>query len=188
MAGFVSFYALELWETDRRLSLVVAARLAAGFCFVVKYTGFVAGLYGIGFVLYKARAVRPVLVFALALAAISAPWVVRNWVRFENPVAPFYSGIFPNPYIRPQMEQEWRRSMRHFKGASVNWSTPVELTLRGGLLEGTLGPAFLLAPLGLASFRHARGRRLLIAGALWAAPWFAKSAPGSCSRHCRSPR
>ncbi len=136
MAGFVSFYALELWETDRRLSLVVAARLAAGFCFVVKYTGFVAGLYGIGFVLYKARAVRPVLVFALALAAISAPWVVRNWVRFENPVAPFYSGIFPNPYIRPQMEQEWRRSMRHFKGASVNWSTPVELTLRGGLLAG----------------------------------------------------
>ena len=63
--------------------------------------------------------------------------------------------------------------MRHLKGASINWSTPAELTLRGGLLQGTLGPAFLLAPLGLASFRNARGRRLLIAGALWAAPWFA---------------
>ena len=88
MAGFVSFYALELWETDRRLSLVVAAGLAAGFCFAVKYTGFVAGLYGFGFVLYKARAIRPVLVFVLALAAISGPWVIRNWVRFRKSGSP----------------------------------------------------------------------------------------------------
>jgi hypothetical protein len=45
---------------------------------------------------------------------------------------------------------------------------PVETTLRGGKLQGVLGPVFLLAPLALLALRRRQGRQLLLATAVYA--------------------
>lgn len=170
-AGFACFYSLELWNSDTgRWPLLVAAGLLAGFCFAMKYTGFVAIVWAAAFVLWRQRA-RTLAVLGAA-AAVAIPWLLKNWIIVENPFSPFLNRLFPNPYIYISFEDELLASMRHFNGQSIGWRTPFELTLGGGLLQGTLGPAFLLAPIGLAAITTARGRRVLGAAALFGLPWF----------------
>jgi hypothetical protein len=174
LAGFSVFVLLQLWDTNREnRTLLVAAGLAAGFCFAIKYTGVVAVAYAIGLVAYRARQIRPALLLAAAAALIISPWVIRNWVWYQDPAAPFFDRLFPNPNIRVSIDEEYRQAMRHFNGASLGWTTPVELTLRGGQLQGTLGPVFLLAPIGLLSLRTRQGRQILLAAAIFGAPYFA---------------
>jgi len=173
LAAFTVFFLLQRWDADRSDSRLLAGLgLVAGFCFAIKYTGAVAVAYALGFVAYRARRIRPVLVVAAAAGLVMAPWVVRNWLWYQNPSAPFFNRLFPNDHIRVALEDEYRSAMRHYHSASLGSSTPVEVTLKGGLLEGTIGPAFLLAPLGLLSLRTAQGRQLLLAFAVFAAPYF----------------
>ncbi len=40
------------------------------------------------------RATRGILAFALALAAVVGPWLVRNAVQTGNPVYPYFAGVF----------------------------------------------------------------------------------------------
>jgi hypothetical protein len=169
--GFSCFYALELWSGDTgNWPLLIVAGLLAGFCFAIKYTGFMAIVLAAGFVLWRHRAGAPVVLAAAALVA--APWLIKNWIVVDNPVSPFLNRLFPNPYIYISFEEEYVSAMRHFNGQSLGWRTPFELTVGGGLLQGTLGPAFLLALLGLAALTGAHGRRILFAAALFALPWF----------------
>jgi hypothetical protein len=173
LGAFSVFFLLQLWDADRSDSKLLAGLgLVSGFCFAIKYTGAVAVAYALGFVAYRARRIRPVLVVAAAAALVMAPWVVRNWLWYQNPPAPFFNRLFPNGHIRVALEDQYRDAMRHYHGASLGWNTPIEVTLRGVLLEGTIGPAFLLAPLGLLSLRTAQGRQLLLAFAAFAAPYF----------------
>jgi 4-amino-4-deoxy-L-arabinose transferase-like glycosyltransferase len=172
LAAFSAFFLVQLWDADRSDSRLLAALgLVSGFCIAIKYTGAVALAYALAFVAYRARRVRPVLLVAAAAALVMAPWVTRNWVWYQNPSAPFFNRLFPNDHIRVALEDQYRDAMRHYHGASLGLSTPVEVTLKGGLLEGTIGPAFLLAPLGLLSLRTAQGRQLLLAFAVFAAPY-----------------
>jgi hypothetical protein len=172
LAAFSVFFLLQLWDTDRSDSKLLAGLgLVSGFCFAIKYTGAIAVAYALGFVAYRARRVRPVLLVAAAAALVMAPWVIRNWLWYQNPSAPFFNRVFPNDHIRVAVEDQYRDAMRHYQGASLGWKTPGEVTLGGGLLQGTIGPAFLLAPLGLLSLRTAQGRQLLLAFAVFAAPY-----------------
>ncbi len=173
LAAFSLFLLLQLWHGARDdWRLLAGAGLVSGFCFAVKYTGAVAVAYALAFVAFRARRVRPVLLVAAAAALVVTPWVVRNWAWYQNPSAPFFNRLFPNDHIRVALEDEYRNAMRHYHGASLGWSTPVAVTLKGGLLEGTIGPAFLLAPLALLSLRTPQGRQLLLAGAVFGAPYF----------------
>jgi hypothetical protein len=173
LAAFSVFFLLQLWDADRSdAKLLAGLGLVSGFCFSIKYTGAAAVAYALGFVAYRARRIRPVLLVAAAAALVMAPWVVRNWLWYQNPSAPFFNRLFPNDHIRVALEDQYRDAMRHYHGASLGWNTPVEATLRGGLLEGTIGPAFLLAPLALLSLRTAQGRHLLLAFAVFTAPYF----------------
>ena len=167
--GFACFYALGL-SSDARMLLI--AGLLAGFCFAIKYTGGVAILYALAFVLFRSRRVRPVIAVLLPAALIALPWLVKNWIIVDNPVSPFFNRLFPNSYVHISFEDDLNRAMRHFNGHSLGWKTPLELTVGGGVLQGTLGPAFLLAPVGLLAIRDPLGRRALGAAALFGLPWF----------------
>lgn len=169
-AGFACFYGLEI---STRTPMLIAAGLLAGFCFAIKYTGVVVAVYAMVFVLIRTRSARAIAVLLGVAALVAVPWLVKNWIVVDNPVSPFLNRLFPNPYVDVLFEHELNNAMRHLNGHSLGWRTPFELTIRGGALQGTLGPAFLLAPLGLLAARDALGRRVLIAAALFALPWVA---------------
>ncbi len=174
-AGFAAWYALELWDarcTDRYLIL---AGLMAGFCFAIKYTGAAAIGFALALVLWRTRRLRPVITFLIPALIVALPWLIKNWIIVDNPVSPFFNRLFPNPYVHISFEDDLREGMRHLNGFHIDWRTPLELTIRGGLLQGTLGPAFLLTPLGLLAIRDTHGRRALGAAALFGLPWFSNA-------------
>ena len=53
--------------------------------------------------------------------------------------------------------------MRNYDSLGSYWDIPLEVTARGQVLCGLLGPVFLLAPIGLLAWRQPAGRPLLLA-------------------------
>ncbi len=169
--AFALFYVLQLWDERREIRLLIAAGLLAGFAYAAKYTAWVAVPYALGFVAWKARRLRPVLLAGLCAAAMIAPWMVKNIVFAGNPVAPFYNNIFPNQYVTAAFEREYRQNLARYNLPS-RWEIPVQVTVRGAALGGMLGPVFLLAPLALLSLKRREGRQLLLAAAIFGANYF----------------
>ena len=177
-ALFAMFYILQIWDEERRPQLLLVAAMLAGFAFAVKYTAFVGGPYAIAFVAWKSfdrRAIWKPLRSMLAMAGIMAlfvvPWLAKNWLWVGDPVAPFATRLFPNPWVHVSFEDDYRRVLRTYD-ITDRRQIPWELTVRGGKVSGLLGPMFLLTPLALFALRRKQGRQLLIAGAIFALPWF----------------
>ncbi len=175
---FGLFYILQVWDQSRVQGLLLAAGLLAGFGYALKYTAFVGVPYALGFAawrLYRARQplLKPLVLVSLAAFVLIGPWAAKNWIWLDNPVAPFFNRWFPNPYVHVSFEQDYARHMRNYEGLSSHWAIPLEVTVRGHVLGGLLGPLFLLAPVGLLALRHSHGRRLLLMGLLAGLPYAA---------------
>ena len=187
--AFALFYLLQIWDVQRDSRLLVPVGILAGFAFAVKYTAFVALVYAVVLVAWKllrARkpVLRPVLLMgALALLVFILPWMAKNWLWFGNPVIPFANRWFPNPWVQPWFENDYRKFMRVYGLTSpvgpplqifteVLKRAPLQLTVRGDILVGIVGPLFLAAPLGLLALRRREGRQVLLAAAIFLAPYF----------------
>jgi hypothetical protein len=175
---FALFYALQVWDEERRPGLLAVIGLLAGFAYAMKYTAFLAIPYAVGFVAwktYRARRnpARPLALVALCALAMVAPWVLKNWIQTGNPFAPFYNQWFPNPWVHIGLEQAYRSQLAHWGGFAHFWQTPLEVTVGGDRLQGFLGVVFLLAPIALLALRFPQGRQLLLAAALFLStyPW-----------------
>lgn len=173
---FALFYLLQVWDSSRDHNLLIPIGILAGFSYAVKYTGAIVVPYALGFVVWKLwRGRKPLARPALTIAAIAAlfilPWMCKNALATGNPLAPFANHLFPNPYVHVSFENEYRTNLRHYHLASWR-SAPWELAGKGERLQGFFGPVFLLAPLALFALRRPAGRRLLLAGAVFALPWF----------------
>jgi hypothetical protein len=162
-AAFAAFYFLELWDADRNPRLLIPAGLLAGYACAAKYTAFVMVIYAVVFVAWRARKAMLALAVAGCAAIMIAPWMVRDWVWFSNPIAPVGNALFRNPYFYVYAEQDWAAWLRHYDLQSP-WQLPLEVTVRGVQTNGMLGPVFLLIPLALFALRDQAGRRLLVAG------------------------
>ena len=57
-------------------------------------------------------------------------------------------------------------------GLQSLWALPLEVTIRGVMTQGLLGPVFLAAPLGLLALRNREGRKMLVPCALLLAVYF----------------
>lgn len=173
---FATFYLLQIWDSTREPDLLIAIGILAGFSYGVKYTAAIAIPYALGFVTWKLwrgrkPLLRPLLTVASLAAVFILPWMIKNAALAGNPLAPFGNHLFPNPYVHVSFEQDYRSYLRHYH--LTNWlAAPWELTVKGERLQGFFGPVFLLAPLALLSLRRPAGRRLLLAGAVFALPWF----------------
>jgi Dolichyl-phosphate-mannose-protein mannosyltransferase len=168
---FFVFYLLELWDERRNAGLLAAAGLLAGFAFAIKYTAFVAVIYAIGYIAWRSRRMRAAALAAACAAVMMAPWMAKNWVTAANPVSPFLNRWFPNPYTNLACEQDLARGNGlHRDGFSLAGSA-TDMTIRGHLSRGLLGPAFLLAPIALLTLRWPKGRRLLLAAGVFASVW-----------------
>jgi hypothetical protein len=173
---FAMFYLLQVWDETDDPKLLAPIGILAGFGYAVKYTAFLAVPYAVGFVawkLWRARKplLRPVLVVALLAAVMILPWMLKNWIEVANPLSPLANRIFPNPYVHISFEEEWRSYLSTYALPS-RWQIPLEVTVKGGLLGGFLGPLFLLTPLALLALRFREGRRLLFAGLLFVSTYF----------------
>ena len=173
---FAVFYLLQVWDDYQSSNLLILIGLLAGFSYGVKYTAFLTLPFAIGWVCYSrfrgsARlTVRDLLYLLLPALLMVAPWVLRNWFWVGNPFAPFFNSWFPNPYYHPGMERIYAETLRHYPDIKHYWQIPLQLTLRNGFYGGTVGPVFLLVPCGLLALRFKIGRRLLLAGLVFALP------------------
>ncbi len=173
---FALFYLLQVWDDTGDSKLLAPIGLLAGFGYAVKYTAFLAAPYAVGFVawkLWRARKplLRPVLLIALLAAVMILPWMLKNWIEVANPLSPLANRIFPNPYVHISFEDFWRRNLSTYTLPS-RWQIPLEVTIKGGHLDGFLGPVFLLTPLALFALRFREGRQLLLAGLLFVSAYF----------------
>ena len=170
---FAVFALLEIWRERRETTILVPVGLLAGFAFAIKYTGFLATPYAaaiIAYALWRSRkpVLRPVLTMSLCAAGLILPTLAKNWIVVRNPVSPFFNRLFLNPYVHVLFEEGWRRSLR---SRVPIWELVHKITIDGLDTAGMLGPVFLLAPLSLLALRHAPGRRLLLAAAVFLLPY-----------------
>jgi hypothetical protein len=168
--AFALFYLLQLWEKQRSPRLLLAIGLAAGFGYAAKYTAWVGVPYALGFVAWKSRRLRDVAVVGLSAAIMVVPWMAKNWISVRNPVAPLFNAVFPNPYVTPAFETDYRHHLAWY-GLKSRWEIPLQVTVHGSL-AGLLGPVFLIAPLALFALRRREGRQLLLAAAVFGANYF----------------
>jgi hypothetical protein len=173
---FALFYLLQIWDQERIAHLLIPIGILAGASYAVKYTAAIGLPYAIAFVAWKLwrggkPLLRPLLTVSALAALIILPWMVKNAVVIGNPLAPFANTLFPNPYVHVSFEKQYLSNLRNYH--LTGWfQAPAELTVRGERLQGFVGPIFLLLPIALLSLRREEGRRLLLAGAVFAAPWF----------------
>ncbi len=176
-ASFATFYLIEIWRDRKEPALLIPIGLVAGFCFAIKYTGFVAGVYAAAVVLWRMigsgaprKRIFPALATVVGLAALmAAPWLIKNRLWLGNPVSPFLNRVFPNPYTHVTFEDEYRRYFRSYDLPGLKplfWLVTVT-----GQLGGQLGPVFLLTPLAVLSLRKPEGRRILLAGLFFLLPY-----------------
>lgn len=167
--AFALFYLLEIWRERRDDDrLMIPIGLLAGFCFAIKYTGFVAVLYMVAVLLitHRNRGSFPrIVTSSIAASAIALPWLVKNWIWLWNPLSPFFNRWFPNPFVHITLENFWREVLRTYQLPSLKplfWIVTVT-----GQTGGHVGPVFLLAPVALLALRYPRGRRCLLAAAFF---------------------
>jgi len=175
-AAFGLFYFLQVWLEDQDPRLLVPAGILGGFGFAIKYTGLIAVPYALGLVawkLWRARKplLRPLLTLSLGACLSIVPWMAKNWIWAGDPVAPFANRMFPNPYVHTSFEDDWLKYERRYRMTNY-WRIPGQLTIKGNMLQGMFGPLFLLTPLALLSLRFRAGRQLLLAGAVFALPYY----------------
>ncbi len=184
--AFMTLYALQVWGWSLSPAALGALGVIAGFCYAIKYTGFVASALTLATVAVWAwRDTRNTRLVARSLAVVCAgiltmvlPWVAKNTIIAGNPVAPFFNRVFPNPYNTVAWEKEYVDSLREFHGFSPErgWQpyleAPLEITVRGVVLQGMIGPVFLLLPVALLAWRRPLTWVCLGCGLLFAVGWF----------------
>lgn len=168
---FAVFYLVQLWDEQRGTGLLVLLGLTAGFGYAAKYTAGLAILYAAGYVLWRTRKLKPVLLVGACSLVLVLPWIIKNALWTGDPFSPMFNRYFPNPYVRIVFEDYWKYYLRTYYLPSL-WSIPFEVLVRGEKLCGLIGPVFFLAPLCLYGLRTREGRRVLAAGAVFTIPYF----------------
>jgi hypothetical protein len=165
---FAAVYLLALWWKAKSAGLLIACCAVSGFALAVKYTAVCFALFVVAVIAFGLRG-RPVrrllpvsLLAVLALSVSVAPYLIRNAIWFDNPIAFFGNSIFRNPYFHVSFERDYIANQAHLNG--LEWEDmPLQLTLGGTKVEGSFGAAFLAAPLLLAGVFRPQGRFLLLA-------------------------
>jgi len=165
---FAAVYLLALWREEQNDGLLVACCAVTGFALAVKYSAiyfafFVASVVAFGLRRRPVRKLVPVsLLAALTLSVSLAPYLMRNALWFDNPIAFFGNSIFRNPRFHVSFELDYIANQAHLN--NLEWKDmPLQLTLGGTKVEGCFGAAFLAVPLILAGVFRPQGRFLLLA-------------------------
>gem|GEM_PF-2436942 len=167
---------LELWRKEGRTIWLVAAGLLTGYAYAVKYTAALIAILAVSYVIWESRSsLRKVLgnslVLTLCAALVGMPWMIRNWIVYQNPFAPLFNRYFPNPYFMAETEEGWRNGLKTYGWFKSYWDLPGELLFDGSHLQGLIGLGFLAAPLAFLAVRSRLGRWALFGVALFLLPY-----------------
>lgn len=142
------WFALFVLLEDFEPRMAIPVGILAGFAYGVKYTAGLALVYAL---IRLRKDWRSAAIAAGVAALFILPWLVRNWVWLDNPVAPFGNAWFPNPNVTPAFEKEYSEYLRHYNVES--WSEwAAAITFGGPKLAGAVGVVALLLPLGAAEW------------------------------------
>ena len=129
--AFAAFCWLQIWDDTRQDLLLIPAGLLCGFAYAVKYNGFVPGApLAMAFVAYRSRRAKALLLVGACAIPMIAPWMIKNWVYVENPVAPLANRVFRNPSVHVMAEEVLSQNMRRY-AVPNKWTLPLEVTVRG---------------------------------------------------------
>jgi hypothetical protein len=173
--SFAVFYLLNLFDESLSPNILILCGLLVGYCVGIKYTGAVAGVFAVTWLVVRRRK-APWFPFFASMAACSLPWLLRNWLWLGNPFAPLLNRWFPNPFFSLSFERSYLADIGRFEGLHYWWDFPLDIAIYGARIPGFLGPVFLLAPLALLALRYRQGRRLLIAAGVFSLPFFFNAA------------
>ncbi|HEX5430769.1 MAG TPA: hypothetical protein VFW83_02285, partial [Bryobacteraceae bacterium] len=168
---FSVFYWLQIWDESGDSAALIPVGLLAGYAYAAKYTAFVMLPFALGFVLWRARKLRPLILVAGLACVTIAPWMLKDWFFLHDPIAPFGNQVFRNPNFHVISERDYAAYFRRYELSDLR-QIPLEAAIHGGKLQGILGAAFLAAPLALLALRQQAGRRLLAAAAVLLIPYF----------------
>jgi 4-amino-4-deoxy-L-arabinose transferase-like glycosyltransferase len=106
---FLSFYALCLWQEEKRLPLLFLSGFLAGLSVGVKFTGaipFAAG--GVLLVWFDRRqpavAARNLFLYGGVGVMTFSPWLIKNFIYIGNPFFPFFYQ-WGNPKLSPWVQE-----------------------------------------------------------------------------------
>lgn len=175
---FAILFLFQIWRQERTSGALVAAGLLTGFALALKSTSAFLAVFVVADLLWELRrpprrlAARTILIAAMAMVAVSAPYFIRNAIWFQNPTAFFGNRIFRNPWFHVSFETSYTQNQAHLFG--VTWSEmPRELTFGGPKMQESFGPAFVLLPVALFGLIWPRTRFLLLAALFAALPFAA---------------
>ena len=176
---FALFYLLQIWDQDRNPQLLVPIGILAGFSYAVKYTAFIAVPYALCFIAWKSwRARKPIVPRPILVVSMLLPLALHPALdgeeldrgHNESLFRPLRTASSRTTYVHISFEDTYRKYMRVYALTSY-WQIPWQVTVRGDLTTGLIGPLFLLSPLALLALRFREGRQLLLAGLLFGAPY-----------------
>lgn len=145
--GILAFIALDEWRRDQLSTRwVILGGIFIGLTMATKYNAIGAGIALSAYVLLVARDSR-VVVFVLAASLVMAPWLLRNWAFYDNPVYPFG----PEAGEWDEVSSEWYFNTNDEVLQRDGWQyalilfTPTFLGVEGGPgFNTTIGPLFVL--------------------------------------------
>ncbi len=191
--AFLSFYALFLWHSHRKSSLLVLSALMAGLSASTKISGILAVAVIALAVIYSSlllknislrnkiiAAVKSSFVFSVVSAFVVVPWYVRSFLYTGNPVYPLLFSVFGGINLHPGIVFFWFRESLQDVGLGTSvfsflllpWNMTMHPSAFGDLLG--IGPVFLaVIPLLLLLGKADRKIIAILAMALlFLAGWF----------------
>jgi hypothetical protein len=180
---FGAFYLLQLWRGNGSTGTLIACGALAGFAVAIKLTAAPLLIVMAIVVIWDSRGAAPGKVApalgALLLTAgfMCGPYFVRDWVWFDNPIAPFGNAIFPNRWFHVSMERVYE-SMQMPSHTGMTWREfAVGLTIGNAKLPYSFGTLFLMVPVCLAGLIWQQSRLMVVTALALAAVYAANKDP-----------
>jgi hypothetical protein len=149
--------ALHHWQRGLSTRSLVLAGALSAFAIGCKYTGVIVPIAASAFILFVSRrdlprAARNLVVLLIPCAALTAPWLLRNWLTTGNPFFPLLLPTAPMDALRQQFYNHPSPDELNPLWAALIFFRAVFLGLQGGNdYDAALGPLWVLMPL-LAAF------------------------------------
>ena len=181
-ACFGAIYLLQMWRQDHSQNTLIACGLLTGFAAAIKYSVYplpIVIAVVIAWDLRKAgigKALRGMAVAFIPVAIVCGPYILRNWIWFDNPVAAFGNAIFHNQWFHVSAERNYEHQMSFYNG--VGWKEiAIGLTIGNAKLPHSYGTVFLLMPLGIFGLIWRQSRLFVLTALAMAVAYFSNKDP-----------